>query len=443
MRYLFGSYFDLDEPLRRWQELYTRGNPMLNPGDMVYAAGVMDVLRARGEDEFIPTGYVSYNGGLPMCLDEINETCAACVLPFADHFRDDKTALLNRYARLIRKLDIPVVVPCIGVRDGETSPKTDAAVKRFVSAVLDKSALVGLRGETTARYLEKLGFVRERHFRVVGCPSLYGAGPDLAVPAWPEKPGCCAFGLNVRAGKTVNRFLFDSARTIPSRFCISQNWFEFVNYFLAPFARRDETHRTPWFREMVVSALRDGSYRYFYNLNSWTRCLRACDCSVSCRIHGTILALRCGVPAAIVPFESRTRELAEFHAIPVIRPKEIAPGDTIAKFQNRFDFETMRKRHRENFAAFADFLRRNGLRTAFDDGGDPRTGPAGDILEEDVPCERMQPLHAVSPFVGVARAIRLFALVRSRKLRRRRPIGVPVARKNPEAQVSASRILRL
>ncbi len=427
MRYLFGSYFDLDKPLRRWQELYARGNPMLNPGDMVYAAGVMDVLRTGAGDEFVPTGYVSYNGTLPLDLDEINETCAACVLPFADHFRDDKTALLNRHARLVRKLKIPVVVPCIGVRDGETSPKTDAAAKRFVSAVLDKSALVGLRGETTARYLEKLGFVRERHFRVVGCPSLHGAGPDLRVPAWPAAPRTCAFGLNVRAGKTVNRFLFDSARAVPGRFCVSQNWFEFVNYFLAPFARRDETHRTPWFRDMVVSSLRDGSYRYFYNLNSWERCLRACDCSLSCRIHGTVLALRCGVPAAIVPFESRTRELAEFHAIPVVRPEEIASGDAIAKFQDRFDFEALRKRHRENFASFLDFLRKNGLKTAFDDGGTLRPGPGSDVFEEDVPCENMKPLRDVPLPVRVWRSVRWLSLVRLRKIRRhRRATGIPV-----------------
>ncbi len=428
MRYLFGSYFDLDKPIRRWEELYTRGNPMLNPGDMVYAAGMADVLRTGAGDEFVPTGYVSYNGTLPLSLDEINATCAACVLPFADHFRDEKTALLNRHARLVRKLKIPVIVPCIGVRDGETTPRSDAAAKRFVSAVLDKSATIGLRGEATARYLEKLGFSRDRHFTVVGCPSLYGAGPDLSVQSWPDAPRTVAFGLNVRAGERVNRFLFGSTREAPVRFCISQNWFEFVNYFLAPFARRDETHRVPWFREMVVSSIRDGSYRYFHNLNSWKRCLRSCDGSLSCRIHGTILALLCGVPSAIVPFESRTLELAEFHAIPTILPGEIGSGDTLAKFADRFDFDAMRKRHRENFDRFLGFLRGNGLRTAFDDGWTIRPGPPGsDATGEDVPCEGMKPLCDVSPFVAVRRTVRWLSLARRRKIRQhRRATGIPV-----------------
>ena len=426
MRYLFGSYFDLDKPLRRWQELFTRGSLMINPGDMVYAAGMMDVLRSGADDEFVPTGYVSFQGYLPFGLDEINSTFAACVLPFADHFRESRIGLLNRYAKLAKALKIPVVVPCIGVRDGETSPKTDVAVKRFVSAVLDKSALIGLRGETTARYLEKLGFVRERHFRVVGCPSIYGAGPDLSVPDWPDNPDCSALGLNYRARETVNRFLFDSVKACPRFRYVSQAWPEFSYNFLSPRTTRDSGRRFPWFCEIVRFAIRNGSYRYFHNLNSWKRCLRSCDCSISCRIHGTILALRCGVPAAIVPFESRTRELAEFHAIPLILPEEIAPGDTVAKFADTFDFDAMRKRHRENFAVFIDFLRRNGLRTAFDDGGTVRPGPGDDVLAKDVPCERLKPLSEI-PYVCCAwRAASWLALGRIRKYRRQHPKGVPM-----------------
>ncbi len=426
MRYLFGSYFDLDKPLRRWQELYTRGNPMANPGDMVYAAGMMDVLRTSPGDEFIPTGYCSYNGGLPLCMDEITETCVAAVLPFADHLRDSRIRLLNRYASLIRKLKIPVVVPCIGVRDGEVSRDTDVATKRFVSAVLDKSARIGLRGETTARYLEKLGFSRDRHFTVVGCPSIYGAGPEFPPMAWPDKPETCALGLARRAEEPVNRFLVDSSMKVPKRFCISQSWVEFSYYFISHGMRRDPTHRTPWFRDIVESMIRRGDYRYFFNLNDWKRCLRSCDCSMSARIHGTILALRCGVPAAIVPFESRTRELAEFHAIPLVLPEEVRPGDTIEKFADRFDFNAMRKRHRENFAVFLDFLRTNGLETVFDAGGSVLPGPGENEFAKDIPCERMKPLWDVSPVIRAWRDLLLRALVRYRAYRRRNGFGIPI-----------------
>ena len=430
MRYLFSSYYNLDDPPRKWQETYTRGRTMRNPGDLVYLAGLMDILRTDANTEFIPTGYVAYVDRLPLSVKEINETCAALVMPFADHFRDNRVRMLNRYADLVRKLKIPAVVPCIGVRSDAITQETDAAAKRFVSAVLDKSALIGLRGETTARYLEKLGFVRDRHFTVVGCPSLYCAGPDLPAFSWPENPESCAFGLNHRAGEAVNRFLIDSARKIPRRRFITQYDFEFIKLFVSAGVRQGSSYRIPWYWDMVVSTVRDGSYRYFYNLNSWKQCLRSLDCSMSSRIHGTILALLCGVPSVIVPFESRTRELAEYHAIPTIRPEEISPGDTVEKFKDRFDFEAMRKRHRENFAHFLDFLHRNGLKTVFDDGGSPRPGPGADILAEDIPCETMKPLCEVSSTVRIGRDMQ-WKLIELRRILRKHgirfPSGIPVS----------------
>ncbi len=428
MRYLFGSYYNLDAPPRKWEQTYTRGRAMRNPGDLVYASGLMDILRTDSDVEFVPTGYVAYNGRLPLRLEEINETCSALVLPFADHFRDSRSFLLDRYTDLIRKLKIPVVVPCIGVRAEEISEKTNTAARRFVSAVLDKSSMIGLRGETTARYLEDLGYSRDRHFAVVGCPSIYRAGPELPDVSWPDDPNSCAFGMNCRAGENVNRFLFDSAKMIPLRRFITQSDFEFVHYFVSGNARRDATHRIPWYRDMVVSTIKDGSYRYFFNLNSWKKCLRSVDCSMSCRIHGSILALLCGVPAAIVAFEDRTRELAVFHAIPTILPEEIAPGDTIGKFAERFDFEATRTRHRENFTRFLDFLHRNGLKTAFDDGGFPRPSPRANVLAEDIPCETMKPLCSVSPAVRVWRRIEWSALELRRMLDLNHLPGFPVPR---------------
>ena len=416
MRYLFGSYYDLDAPPRKWEESYMRGRTMRNPGDLVYAAGLMDVLRTVPDAEFVPTGYVAYDGRLPLSLDEINATCTAVVLPFADHFRNDRTFLLDRYADLIGKVKIPVVVPCIGVQSDKVSGEANATARRFVSAVLDKSSMIGLRGEATARYLEKLGFVRDRHFSVVGCPSIYRVGPELPVMSWPESPNSCVFGMNHRAGEAINRFLFDSARNALIHRLVSQNDFEFINYFVSGNVRRDATHRIPWYRDMVESTILDGNYRFFFNLNSWKQCLCHMDCSISCRIHGSILAILCGVPAAIVPFENRTRELAEYHAIPAISPNEINPGDTIDKFSDRFDFDAMRNRHRRNFAHFLDFLHNNGLKTVFDDGGATRPSPNANVFAEDIPCETMKPLASASAPVRALRKAEWLALELHRKL---------------------------
>ena len=87
----------------------------------------------------------------------------------------------------------------------------------------------------------------------------------------------------------------------------------------------------------------------------------------------------------------------------------------------------MRKRHRENFAHFLDYLHRNGLKTVFDNGGSPRPGPGADILAEDIPCETMKPLDAVSPIARLWRDVLWHALWYHRRFRRRFPFGIPVS----------------
>ena len=64
-------------------------------------------------------------------------------------------------------------VPQLTGRETET-------VQRFVRAVLDHSATIGVRGEFTREYLATLGFGDE-HVDVVGCTSLYRDGADLQI----------------------------------------------------------------------------------------------------------------------------------------------------------------------------------------------------------------------------------------------------------------------
>src|SRR5699024_1121355 len=93
---------------------------------------------------------------------------------------------LRRYTKLIKKLKIPVVVTGVGLR-APFEPKLnegfpfDEDVKAFVSAVLEKSSIIGLRGEITSQYLTKLGFKEGVDHTVIGCPSMYAFGRELKI----------------------------------------------------------------------------------------------------------------------------------------------------------------------------------------------------------------------------------------------------------------------
>ena len=182
-RYLFNC---LKDPRRvtRLVPGWWRNHIERNPGDLAYEYAVMNALATDENVEFIPTGYYNFYGFSPSEIERINETCTAFVCPLADVFSDSFLYLVKNLTKLVQRLRIPCIVPCVGLRAEEgfwsgRSPDFDETVGDFVRAVLDKSAIIGLRGETTGRYLEKLGFVKGRDFRVIGCPTLYTYGAEL------------------------------------------------------------------------------------------------------------------------------------------------------------------------------------------------------------------------------------------------------------------------
>ncbi|MCI4170884.1 polysaccharide pyruvyl transferase family protein, partial [Bacillus spizizenii] len=73
---------------------------------------------------------------------------------------------------------LPVVVIGVGLR-APFAPKLnegfpiDQDVKAFVSAVLERSNMIGVRVEITAKYLSRLGFREGIDHTVIGCPSMY------------------------------------------------------------------------------------------------------------------------------------------------------------------------------------------------------------------------------------------------------------------------------
>lgn len=70
----------------------------------------------------------------------------------------------------------------------------------------------------------------------------------------------------------------------------------------------------------------------------------------------------------LIATDSRTRELAQYYQIPMIK------GTDIDKYSNPFvmienaDFSQIEKGHKERFENYTKFLRENGLNTLFDSG---------------------------------------------------------------------------
>jgi len=154
-----------------------------NTGNLLFHSSVVRALMTDRDVEF-ETVFVSVANSLDETAARVNEECDCFVMPLANAFRGDYMEKLTTLTQLVRRLKIPCVVVGVGIQANSLEKlmqglPIDGQVKEFISAVLDKSAMIGVRGEMTAKYLQRLGFAPERHLTPIGCPSMYMYGCDL------------------------------------------------------------------------------------------------------------------------------------------------------------------------------------------------------------------------------------------------------------------------
>ncbi|KFN89257.1 hypothetical protein TMUPMC115_2548 [Tetragenococcus muriaticus PMC-11-5] len=166
--------FSADEMIRR----NAIGN---NVGNLMYAYSVFRNLTT--ENVKLEADYYRAD---PADADMINENYDSYVIPLANAIRPSFIPTLKKYTALIEKLNIPVFVVGMGMAfpyepNVKQERPFDGDVKRFVSAVLEKSNILGLRGQITADYLSYLGFKEGRDHMVIGCPSMYTFGDNIKI----------------------------------------------------------------------------------------------------------------------------------------------------------------------------------------------------------------------------------------------------------------------
>src|SRR5690625_857186 len=194
-----------------------------NVGNLIYAYSVFRTLMTEGTT--ITPDYYKIDHKQ---AEEINEKYDCYIIPLADAFREDFIPLLRRYTKLIKKLKIPVIVIGVGLR-APFEPKLnegfpfDEDVKAFVKAVLEKSSIIGLRGEITSKYLTRLGFREGIDHTVIGCPSMYAFGRDLHIRDTNiTKESMICVNSSRLSPKNVLDFMTRGMEEYPNHYCIHQ-----------------------------------------------------------------------------------------------------------------------------------------------------------------------------------------------------------------------------
>ncbi|MFF9319064.1 polysaccharide pyruvyl transferase family protein [Streptomyces sp. NPDC014735] len=340
-----------------------------NAGNLIFSDAAHKLLET-------PRVEVVSNGIATRVADaeRINSEYDVFVVPLANAFRPSFERQLARLTQLITKLRIPVVVPGVGAQTGvdysaeRLRPMKDT-VYAFVSAVLDHSASIGVRGEFTERYLRDMGF---RDVDVIGCPSMFIHGPRLDIR---EKGGSLGPGSRIAVNGSHDAVRKHKLGRIIDRAHAHYPHLRFVGQNLSDARQlhwRDLSHPNAAVTGIPTHPdhpmYQEDKVRVYIDPVTWMNDLRGFDFSFGSRIHGNIAALLAGTPATVLCGDSRTLELCRYFDIPhrmlTKVPTDIDPAELYAEA----DFGPLRRGHQERFERFTGFLDRNGLENTFSHG---------------------------------------------------------------------------
>ncbi|AZV49451.1 polysaccharide pyruvyl transferase family protein [Bacillus halotolerans] len=388
-------------------EMIVRNSIGGNVGNLVYAYSVFRTLMT--EETTITPDYYRIN---PADAEQINKKYDMYIIPLADAFREDFVPSLRKYTQLIKKLTIPVVVIGVGLR-APFEPKLnegfpfDQDVKAFVSAVLERSKMIGVRGEITAKYLSRLGFREGVDHTVIGCPSMYAFGRELKIRETNiTSESMVTVNSSRLSPKHVLDFITRSMKEFPNHYFIPQWRKEMILTYAGAPALAKPADNYPV--SMEDPAYQNDRVRFFLNVPTWLDFLKQADLSFGARLHGNIAATIAGTPSLLLPKDARMRELAEYHQLTHVMANEITAQTKLSELIETLDFHQPEKRQAQNFDHFISFLNKNELDHIYKEKMIPDTVPFDEKLSS---TKLLPPVTTVSGCSSTETAKRWEALM--------------------------------
>lgn len=366
-----------------------------NAGNLIFAYSVTRALMTDSDVSFTCTR----NNVSDSSPQELSEKYDMFVIPMADAFRQDYAENLKNYTKLIRSLKIPCVLIGAGLKapigfDVNTPLPFDNEVRDFISAVLDKSAIVGVRGEATGDYLTRLGFKAERDFTVIGCPSMYTFGRELNIKDVNiTKDSVVSVNSSVRSPQKLLDFIDKSAQSFKNRYFVPQLLNELKTVYAGiPYTALKNIR---YHRDLSDPYYAENRARFFLNVPSWLDFLKSVDFSFGARLHGNIAAVISGTPSLMLVKDKRMNELAEYHGLTCVNADEIDEDTDIFKLIEKADFKSPLKKQAKNFDHYIDFLNKNKIDHIYKDDINRKTCPFDEAIAKIKFQPAVVPLNAL------------------------------------------------
>ena len=292
------------------------------------------------------------------------------LIPLANAFRITFMAELRILTDLVKRMKIPCVVVGVGMARKVNSRKwkfryDDEAVA-FTRAVLEKSPMVGLRGEITAEYLKRKGFVPEKDFTVIGCPSMYMYGDRLPELQKTELTPASKVTMNFKSTQILRlyRFLRAQGELFEHSVFVTQLLDEIQTLYVGePFFDKELKKTIPEDYPMHFTSplMRENRIAGVVDIPSWFSYLRGQDFNFGSRIHGNIAAILSGTPCYIIAGDCRVKELAQYHHIPHITVNDVTEETSVFSLYEQADYGQLFVGHSERLSRYLDFLDKSGV----------------------------------------------------------------------------------
>jgi hypothetical protein len=379
-----------------------------NSGNLLFSTAATRILAAPGTE-------IAVNGlgPNPGDADLINETYDAVVLPFANAYRPSFEGRLKKFTELIERLTIPVVVLSSGAQssadyDFDALKPIEDTVRRFARAVLDRSASIGVRGEFTGEFLNRLGF---RDVDVIGCPSmfLFGGAIQVKKREWPGARASIAVNASSSNATLMGALMNEHAERYPEMHYVAQDRRELEYLLWGQSAEAESKGRREFPANTGHRLYEEDRVRFFLDPWPWLEWMRERDLSFGTRIHGNLIALLAGTPAYVLAHDSRTLELARYFDVPHRRFTDPSLPVDAAELYEEADFSGLESGQAERCERLIGFLEKNGLEHTLSD----QTG--GRAFEEKLAAVPYPPAVGPASHMDSMEFVRRVRWLRSRQ----------------------------
>lgn len=288
----------------------------------------------------------------------INENFDMCIKPSANMFGEAFAKYMDNHVKNYSGITIPIHVIAVGAQAKSYDDLDNLAEKikpsavRFIESIDKTGGLFALRGYFTEALLKKYGYNKAV---VTGCPSLFQLGL-LKINKNDKK-------------KNELKTAFNGNLKLSYDYIIKNNncgeFFDQSVFFDAICGDITSFNYDQLLRKYGLYGTRlllNNKIQLLIDMPDWMNYLKSekYNFSFGTRIHGSIMPILSGIPALVIPPDTRVKEMCDFFDIPTITYKEAKHSDLFDLYQQT-DYSFFNSGFHKRLQFYIDFLKKIGL----------------------------------------------------------------------------------